>query len=140
MKITLACLSLCMFVALAADADRAKLAGSWQGNGTTWVIEDKGNTLHLTRSEGSQIVAEFECNIAGRDCEGKDSGRKATVSMWFNGGALVQMETKGSEVVKRRFAIAGPGDQLELQTILITPTGPTETVQFKRQTTAASAR
>ena len=141
MKTVLACASLFMFVAFAADdSDRAKLTGSWQDNGTVWVIEDKGATLHLTRSEGSQKVAEFECNVAGRECEGKDSGHKATVSMWFNGAALVQMETKGSEVVKRHFEITPQGDIMELQTVLITPAGPTEKVQFKRVATAVSSR
>jgi hypothetical protein len=140
MRILLACSSLFMVAAFAADNDRAKLTGSWQGKGTVWMIEDKGSTLHLTRSEGSQVVAEFDCNTGGRECEGKDSGHKASVSMWFNGAALVQMETKGSEVVKRRFAIAENGDVLELQTILITPTGPTEVVQFKRVSTTASSR
>jgi hypothetical protein len=141
MRLVLVFSSFFMMVAFAADdADRAKLAGSWQDSGTVWTIEDKGSTIHLTRSEGSKVVAEFDCNAAGRDCEGKDSGHKATVSMWFNGAALVQMETKGPEVVKRRFAISSQGDTLELQTIPLTPAGPTETAQFKRVSTTASSR
>ena len=118
---------------------RAKLAGSWEDNGTVWVIEDKGATVRLTRSEGSQTVAEFECKLGGSECEGKDSGHKATVSLWFNGAALVEMETKGSEVVKRRFEISPDGD-LELQTILITPAGATEHAEFKRVAAAVSSR
>ena len=141
MRLALAFVSLYMAAAFGADAaDRAKLAGSWQDNGTVWVIEDKGGTVRLTRSEGSHAVAEFECKLGGSECEGKDSGHKARVSLWFNGAALVAMETKGSEVIKRRFEISPEGDVLELQTILITPAGATEKVQFKRVATAVGSR
>jgi len=141
MRFLLAFTAICAVTAFAADdADRARLSGSWQQNDTVWTIQDKGSTIHITRSEGSKIVADFDCNANGQDCQGKDSGHKATVTLWFNGSALVQMETKGAEVVKRRFAVAAQGDTLELQTIPLSPAGPTETVQLKRSATTASAR
>jgi hypothetical protein len=52
--------------------------------------------------------------------------------MWFNGPKLVELETKGKEVVKRRFAVAGEGDTLEIEVIPIEPAGKTETLRFRR--------
>ncbi|HEY4362198.1 MAG TPA: hypothetical protein VGN17_14580 [Bryobacteraceae bacterium] len=141
MKLVLTCAALFAVSAFAGDdTERAKLSGSWQQNDIVWTIQDKGVTVHITRSEGTKIVADFDCNATGQDCQGKDSGHKATVTLWFNGPALVQMETKGEEVVKRRFAVAAQGDTLELQTIPLTPAGPTETVQLKRVAATVSAR
>ena len=150
MRIPFAAMCLTVFLggAFSADRpDRGRLVGAWQGmsvadsnNGTVWVIEDKGNTLHLMRSEGSRKIEEFECSTSGHECSGRDSGRKTIVSMWFNSGVLVQMETKGSEVVKRRFAVADQGDSMEIQTVLITPTGPTETARFTRLASVVSTR
>src|SRR4051812_40579889 len=76
-------------------ADRAKLTGKWQIESTNgkpaaevWTIEDKSGTLHITRSEDNQIVADFDCNTMGRECEVKDSGKHAKVSMWYSGPKL----------------------------------------------------
>jgi hypothetical protein len=44
----------------------------------------------------------------------------------------VETETIGSRVVKRRFAVTGDGDKMELEVIPIEPEGKTETVVFKR--------
>jgi hypothetical protein len=65
-------------------------------------------------------------------CDVKTAGKKATVSLWFNGPRLVEMETKGSDVVKRRFTILPQGDVMEMEVIPIVPSGKTESVQFKR--------
>jgi hypothetical protein len=46
--------------------------------------------------------------------------------MWFNGPKLVELETRGAQVVKRRFSITGDGDTMDLETIPIVPTGKSE--------------
>ena len=74
----------------------------------------------------------------GRECEIKDSGRQAKVSMWFSGPKLVELETKGSEVVKRRFALSGQGDTMELEVIPIVPVGRSETKLLKRIQTSGT--
>jgi hypothetical protein len=120
------------------DSSRAKLIGKWlsDGNGeakSTWDIEEgSADTIHVTNSSGAQILAEFECNTLGKECVVKGAGRKSRVSMWFNGPKLVQMETRGSQVVKRRFSITGEGDTMDLETIPIAPAGKVETSHFKR--------
>lgn len=121
------------------DSSRAKLIGKWQqsdGNAdvkSTWDLEEGlADSIHVTNTSGSQTVAEFECNTVGKECAFKDAGRKSKVSMWFNGPKLVQMETRGSQVVKRRFSITGDGDTMDLETIPIAPAGKVETSHFKR--------
>ena len=54
------------------------------------------------------------------------------MSIWFNGPRLVEMETKGSEVLKRWFLILPKDDFMEMEVIPIVPGGKTETFQFKR--------
>jgi hypothetical protein len=131
--------------AWAADnTDHSKIGGAWQvqneagkGPALVWVLEEKGDAIHVTYSHGDQKLSEFECNAMGRECQIKDSGRQAKVSMWFSGAKLVELETKGSEVVKRRFTVSGQGDTMELEVIPIVPVGRSETMRLKRMQAAA---
>ena len=133
-----------MFVTAAFADDstaRARLIGHWQpaeptakDNGV-WTLESGGgDVLRVTYSVGDQKLGEFECSTTGRECEVTDSGKSAKVSMWFNGSNLVELETKGREVLKRRFAVAEQGDTLDIEVIPIVPEGKTETLHFKRAT------
>jgi hypothetical protein len=54
------------------------------------------------------------------------------VSMCFNGPKLVELETRGNQVVKRRFTVTGDGDTMDLETIPIVPTGKSETTHLRR--------
>jgi len=118
---------------------RAKLIGRWKPQESAakeagvWTLEAKnGDILRVTHSLGDQKLSELECSTTGRECEIKDSGKTAKVSMWFNGAKLVELETKGREVVKRRFAVAKQGDTLEVEIIPIVPEGRPETLRFAR--------
>ena len=120
------------------DSGRARLMGRWQQsdeNGqtkSTWALESLAGAIHVTSSNGTQTVEEFKCNTVGKECAGKDAGRPSKVSLWFNGPKLVELETRGTQVVKRRFSISGDGDTMDLETIPIVPTGKSETVHFRR--------
>lgn len=123
-------------------ASRSKLIGNWsaQTPHAAWAFDQGTGGLKVVHSEGNDRVSEFECNTSGRECKIKDAGKAATVSMWFSGPKLVQMETRGSDVVKRRFSVIGEGDTLELEIIPVVPAGKPETLQFKRvQATASGA-
>ena len=132
--------SLFAFGAVADEnADRARLAGAWQvqneagtPSASVWVLDEKNDSMHITNMKGDRKLAEFECNTVGHECEIEDSGRHAKVSLWFSGPKLVELETRGDEVVKRRFAVSGQADTLELELIPVVPTGRTETMQLKR--------
>jgi hypothetical protein len=130
--------------AFADDAERAKLMGAWESqNGTgsnseTWLLEAKGDAVHITYLQGAKKLAEFECDTDGKDCATKVAGHSAKVALWFNGSKLVELETRGSEVVKRRFAIAGAGEEMDLEIIPIASESKAETVHFKRARIAVS--
>ena len=120
------------------DSGRARLMGRWQQsdeNGqtkSTWALEGLGGAIHVTSSNGTQTVEEFKCNTVGKECAGKDAGRPSKVSLWFNGPKLVELETRGTQVLKRRFSISGDGDTMDLETIPIVPTGKSEITHFRR--------
>jgi hypothetical protein len=131
-----------LLLAGAASADnasaRARLMGRWQqsdGNGETrsiWVLEGQGDSIHVANSDGTATVADFECNTVGEECAVKDAARRSKVSMWFNGPKLVELETRGNQVVKRRFSVTGDGDAMDVETIPIVPNGKSEIVHFRR--------
>jgi hypothetical protein len=129
------------------SADRAKLMGKWRleqkasnGPATSWTLELKGEgVIHVTRIEGDRTIADFECGL-GRECEVKDSGRKVKVSWYFNGPKLVELETSGSDVTKRRFGLASPGDAMELEVMPLVPSGKNETLHFQRTELASASK
>jgi hypothetical protein len=131
--------------ALAADdAARGKLTGKWeQSDGTgeaksTWTLKELGDSIHVNNSNPTGTIVEFDCNVGGKECAIKHAGHKSKVSMWFNGPKLVEMETMGTQVVKRRFIVTGNGDTMDLETIPLVPSGQTETTHFKRDAPEAS--
>ena len=120
-------------------SDRAKLLGAWQPaestpkDAGTWKLESKGNdALRVTQSLGDQTLLAFECTTNGQECDVKESGKAAKVSLYFNGSKLVEWETRGKQVVKRRFGIAEDGVTLEVEVLPITAAGKTETLRFHR--------
>jgi hypothetical protein len=122
-------------------ADRAKLNGAWQPEGAgaaqgIWTIEETASGMRLTNSQGEKKVAEFVCDFA-KDCEAKDAGKKVKIYLYFNGPKLVVMETRGDQVMKRRFGFGETADVMELELIPVTPAGKTETVHFTRVQSAA---
>jgi hypothetical protein len=134
MRIRLAAMGAVLILVAAAD-QRDKLIGKWQpagakDEGESWALETVGDALRISHSVKQKTEA-IECNIMGKDCEVKLGGHKAKVSMWFNGDMLVEMETRGAEVVKRRFKVAGD-DTMKMEVMPIVPEGKTETLEFKR--------
>ena|SRR5947209_7181715 len=122
---------------------RSKLSGAWQaqaGSTEKWVIDEKADSIRISHSANGEKAAELECNTAGRECEWKHDGRKGTVSMYFNGPRLVQLETRGSEVVKRRFTVDAGGDTLEVEVIPVVPAGTAKTFRFARAPEHTAAR
>ncbi len=132
--------SLTAAAALADDqGDRQKLIGSWElkspDEGTpalSWTFTATGHSMRIKQLDGGSTVADFECETEGTPCEIKTGGKRAMVSLWFNGPSLVEMETKGSDVVKRSFKILPASDTMEMEVIPIVPGGKTETFGFKR--------
>jgi hypothetical protein len=116
--------------------------GAWQqqdasGKGiSVWVVETKGNALHITNSQGDQKLIEIECK-PGAECEGTASGKKSKVTMYFNGPTLVQLETVGSDVIKRQFTVREQPDMMEIEVIPIIGSAKSETLHLKRMPLSA---
>ncbi len=130
---------------LADDAPaRARLIGVWQqeddsGKGiSVWVLETNADSLRVTNSQGDQKLSESDCKPTGAECEGMNSGRKVKVVMYFNGPALVQLETAGSDVIKRRFTVTDKPDMMDLEVIPLAGHAKAETLHLKRLAVAAS--
>jgi hypothetical protein len=126
------------------QSDRQKLIGSWDlqspaesTSAISWTFSATGHSMRIKQLEGGSKVADFECETEGTPCEIKTGGKRAMVSLWFNGPRLVEMETKGSDVVKRRFKILPASDAMEMEVIPIVPGGKTETFEFKREQLAS---
>jgi hypothetical protein len=131
---------------LADDASaRAQLIGSWQqqdasGKGiSVWVVETKGNVFRIMNSQGDQKLSEIECR-PGAECEGTTSGKKSKVAMYFSGPTLVQLETVGSDVIKRHFTVREQPDILELEVIPIIGSAKSETLHLKRMSPSTGSR
>ena len=114
------------------QADRASLVGSWvqSGGNHAWIINTSASGLHMTQIEGSGTVADFSCDTLGQQCDVKISGHKATVSMYYNGSALVQLETKDGEIVQRKFTASG--NSLKVEITPMTGKLQTEDLEFQR--------
>jgi len=148
MKHTLGVLALFVVVGVSQSAGqiagREKLLGSWVSLNQTgqtamvWTFGRSGDAYQIMLVEGSDKIAEYSCKADGQECEIKTSGKKAKMSMWFNGPALIQVETQGSNVVKRRFAVRPTGETMELEVIPVVPGGKTEVIEFKRVVIIAS--
>ena len=142
----LTALLLCVPVLPDDISERAKLLGSWQVQDDSgkepavWVLEVKGMALHISESRGDMKISEFECVPKGAECEGTIAGNKATVSMYYDGPALVQLETKGSDVTRRRFTVTGPPDLMDIEVVPIVGVGKAETLHLKRIKISAGIR
>lgn len=116
-------------------ADRAHLLGSWVQSGGSggWIIDNAADGLHLTQIEAASPIADFQCNTYGENCEVRIAGHKATVSLYYNGSALVQMETKGDQIVKRRFSVLPSGNSMKVEVTPMTGRVRTEELEFERR-------
>jgi hypothetical protein len=67
-------------------------------------------------------------------------GKKATVTVYFNGPLLVMMQTRGSDVVKLRFGVLAASGEMQVETIPLSGGGKPETVRLKRVETESATR
>src|SRR5579872_3603614 len=114
-------------------SDRAKINGAWEVTGSdkdagmVWRMEQKGDSIRITESHNDRQVSQLDCKIGG-ECQVK--GGHSKFMLWFNGAKLVEMETRGSEVIKRRFSASD--DAMEMEVIPIVPEGKPQIVKLKR--------
>jgi hypothetical protein len=136
------------FTTAAIGNDAVKpFTGTWTAQGDaakagspTWIFEEKGESLKIAEVRDGEKLVEFECNTKGRECTIQDGGKKATVSMWFNGPTLVELEVRGSEIVKRRFAVREKGDAMDMEIIAISPARKPDMLHLTRAQAAVQSQ
>lgn len=135
---------LCAMALWAADSpDRDDLLGSWEVQGgnahETWSIQSDTKEMTVTRKQDGKVTFNVTCPPFGSECKGEDEGKNVKVSMYFNGAALVQIETRGSDVFKRRFSLEGADKELSIEVTPITG-GKSVTMHLKKDLQASAAK
>jgi len=123
---------------LADEPARPSFSGTWQlvpasseihsriSNDLVWTIDQKDEDIHFVESgdeKGGKL--EITCGTRGADCKTKEAGKAVTISFWYNGAALVEMETegKGEAVTKKKMQLSGDGSSLIVDVTHILPEG-----------------
>jgi hypothetical protein len=124
--------------AAAIAADRPELGGTWQLSSKhdtklkfeTLLIRQTADGIQITESGGKEPL-DVACGVGAQQCKLKEG----QVSFWYNGPALVMMEThhNGDVVTKTRLVPAGDGKTLNLEMTRILPAGSTATYTFTKQ-------
>lgn len=131
-------LSGCIFFAASAfaqSADDPNYSGTWRlhsDDAVRLVLTQKDDTIHVKELRGTEIKADYTCNTVGKECTVKYEGRPAKVSFWFNGPKLVEFETRGGTVTRRRFQLADNGSTLNIELSSLSPGGKDEKLEFAR--------
>ncbi len=111
-------------------------SGTWRlqsDSSVKFVIAQKDGKIRFTEVKGSETKADYGCKTDGKECKVKAGGHPAKVSFWFNGAKLVQLETRGNNVIRRRFELANKGDTLKVEFTSIVPEGKDEELTFSRE-------
>jgi hypothetical protein len=121
--------------AAAQTAPQPSLSGTWvlqKDSSVKLVVEQMAEKIHVQESRAGAVVTDYTCNFDGKDCAIKEEGHSAKVALWFNGPKLVELTTRGSEVTRRRFTLAGDGKTLEVEFSPMSSPGKTEVLAYSR--------
>jgi len=120
-------------------ADRPELNGTWQLSSPhdarlkfdTLLIQMTEDGIKITESGAKEKTVDFACAVDASECKLKEG----EISFWYNGPALVMMETHHNRdvVTKTRLVPAEDGKSLNLEVTRVAPSGPSATYTFKKQ-------
>jgi hypothetical protein len=114
--------------------DRPEMSGTWlieaghagKSKITTLAIRQSADTIEISEAGGPESKAkkiDLACSIGGQTCKIKEADEE--VSFWYNGSALVMMETRHGKdvVIKTRLEPSEDGKTLRMQVVHIAPAG-----------------
>lgn len=138
MKIAECILLAMVFAASAFAQDSAKpvFSGTWtlpNDPSEKLVVEQTDSGVHVQEMKGNETKMDYKCNLDGKDCDFKEDGHPAKVSLWFNGPKLVELVTRGKNVVRRRFTLADGGKKLVVEMSAFSNPDKSETLEYTRQ-------
>ncbi|MEP6715944.1 MAG: hypothetical protein ABJC09_10235 [Terriglobia bacterium] len=109
--------------------------GTWatsQGGQTELTLTRTDETVHVKEARDNKVLVEYTCKLDGKECEIRDEGHKAKVSVWVNGAKLVEVRTRGAEITRRRFT-PKEGGKLDVEETELSRPGKTETIAYERR-------
>jgi hypothetical protein len=126
-----------------ADGGKPNLSGTWKLDlagaklgknikDLVLVIEEKGQSIHITETRGpnpKDDVSSLTCGTMGEECAIQDGRDKAKAFVYYNGPVLVVLKThgrKGDSVEKQRLSLSPTGDSLLVEINHIEPQGDDE--------------
>jgi hypothetical protein len=135
---------------LSADPARPNFSGAWQmdsaksqiddGRVVTLTIESVSDKIKLVRvvreKDGKEVTSKFICGTGGGDCEFDEGDRKAKVSLWYDGNALIVLKTDGPKedaVAQWKLELAPNADTLTIDLTHIDPESKAETIIFSKK-------
>ncbi len=123
---------------LVDDGAKPSFTGTWRldaassqihsriSTDATWTIDQRDEDIHFIATgdeRGGKL--DITCGTRGADCKTKEAGKAVTVSFWYNGPALVEMETegKGEAVTKKKMVLSEDGSSMVVEITHILPEG-----------------
>lgn len=127
--------SVLIVLCLAQSQDKPDISGKWlldtgksklhEAADRVLEIEKRDKGVHIlekVKRPDKEAVIEYECEFNGRECDMKDEGHAAKVSLYYNGPALVETKTNGREgedVTRRKIELNSDGTlSIEVQHIV----------------------
>jgi hypothetical protein len=136
-------------LALGADTAPPNYSGTWQldpahsqvpsGESITYNIRDSSGKVDFTRviheRDGKELTSHFACQAGGGECNFDEGGRKARVSLWYDGPTLVilQTNTDDSSVTKWRLTLGPEGKTMNVSLQEMEPEYRTEKLVFDKK-------
>lgn len=131
--------AMALTAASAIATDRPELTGTWHLTSTpdgklkfeTLLIQQKPDTVTIAESGGKEKEVDLTCGVDAKECKLKDG----QISFWYNGTALVMMEThhNNDQVVKTRLVPGEDGKTLSLEITRVVPAGVSAKYLFKKE-------
>lgn len=131
-------------------ASTPNFSGTWQldaakspdaqGRNITYTIQDAAGKITFTQvvhgADGKDVTSQFTCDTMGTQCDFDEGGRKAHVSLWFAGSALMIMKSDGPKedaATQWKLELDSGGKALKVGLEHIDPPGKSETLVFEKK-------
>lgn len=116
--------------------------GNWQletrneqpASGSILIIDQNPTEVRIRDARtAEEAKTAIQCGVGGKECKATIDGNKGAVTFWYDGQALVEMETSGDNVTKIRRTLSPDGKKLIVEVSPIVPSGKaTEKLAFVR--------
>jgi hypothetical protein len=123
-------------IAFAQTGSDPNLSGNWVDKSDAAkkiALTEKGDTIKVHETDGDKVIADYTCNLSGKQCDIKEDGHSAKVMMYYNGSKLVEITERGSDVTKRRFSLSQDGNTMTMELIPVSPEGNNTTRAYEKQ-------